>query len=138
MFSYYYTYNYRDDHMIALFSLDQSRLRSEDVLCCFIIIIKNKSFANFIYQRQRERESRGPMGEEGEKQTVPPPPPSAAAEETRAPELQSDPPTPFDPSRSKLPFSSLLLYCLVFRVFCFVYLLSTWLINSPWDSDWYY
>ncbi|KAH8510947.1 hypothetical protein H0E87_008468 [Populus deltoides] len=40
------------------------------------------------------------MGEEGEKQTVPPPPPpSAAAEETRARELQSDPPTPFDPSR---------------------------------------
>jgi hypothetical protein len=59
------------------------------------------------------------MGEEGEKQTVPPPPPSAAAEETRAPELQSDPPTPFDPSRSKFPFSSLLLYCLVFRVFFF-------------------
>ncbi|KAJ7000999.1 hypothetical protein NC653_011445 [Populus alba x Populus x berolinensis] len=39
------------------------------------------------------------MGEEGEKQTVPPLPPSAAAEETRAPELESDPPTPFDPSR---------------------------------------
>jgi hypothetical protein len=53
------------------------------------------------------------MGEEGEKQTVPPLPPSAAAEETRAPELQSDPPTPFDPSRSKFPFlfSSIVLSC---------------------------
>ena len=50
--------------MFALFSLDQSRLRSEDVLCCFIIIIKKKNLvqilsANFIYQRQRERDRVG-------------------------------------------------------------------------------
>ncbi|KAJ6766328.1 hypothetical protein OIU79_022308 [Salix purpurea] len=46
-----------------------------------------------------ERESRSPMGEEGENPTAPPLPPSAAAEGSRAPEAQSDPPTPFDPSR---------------------------------------
>jgi hypothetical protein len=50
--------------MFALFSLDQSRLRSEDVLCCFIIIIIKKNLvqilsANFIYQRQRERDRVG-------------------------------------------------------------------------------
>lgn len=47
------------------------------------------------------------MGEEGENPTAPPLPPSAAAEGSGAPEAQSDPPTPFDPSRSKFPFSSI-------------------------------
>jgi hypothetical protein len=114
--------------MFALFSLDQSRLRSEDVLCCFIIIIIKKNLvqilsANFIYQRQRERDRVGVQWAKKEKNKLYllfllPRPLKKLGLRNYNPILQLH----SIPVEVNSLFFSLLLYCLVFRVFFFVYL----------------